>query len=128
MKTICSNSYVSNDVFYRQEDKDCYQVKRWSPTQQLVIKSIVSMNIYHCLVFTLISHLKVLFNSSPSLSSSTSLLLLLLLLLLFIIYIINLPVVRPRPCQVIYYFGTPILGRKHQLFDRVKFLAPFPGR
>jgi hypothetical protein len=40
MKTISSNSNVSNDVFCRQEDKDCYQVKRWSPTQQLVIKSI----------------------------------------------------------------------------------------
>ena len=42
MKTICSNSDVSNDVVCRQEDKDCYQVKRWPPTQQLVIKSIVS--------------------------------------------------------------------------------------
>jgi hypothetical protein len=41
MKTICSNSDVSNDVFCRQEDKYCYQVKRWPPTQQLVIKSIV---------------------------------------------------------------------------------------
>ena len=38
MKTICSNYNVSNDVFCRQEDKDCYQVKRWPPTQQLVIK------------------------------------------------------------------------------------------
>jgi len=36
-----SNFDVSNDVFCRQEDKDCYQVKRWSPTQQLVIKSII---------------------------------------------------------------------------------------
>ena len=41
MKTICLNSDVSNDVFCRQEDKDGYQVKRWPPTQQLVIKSIV---------------------------------------------------------------------------------------
>ena len=41
VQTICSNSDVSNDVFCRQEDKDCYQVKRWPPTQQLVIKSIV---------------------------------------------------------------------------------------
>ena len=40
-ETICSNYDVSNDVFCRQEDKDCYQVKRWPPTQQLVIKSIV---------------------------------------------------------------------------------------
>jgi len=42
MKTICSNSDVSNDVLFRQEDKDCHQVKMWPPTQQLVIKSIVS--------------------------------------------------------------------------------------
>jgi hypothetical protein len=41
MKTIYSNSDVSNDVFYKQEDKDGYQVKRWPPTQQLVIKSII---------------------------------------------------------------------------------------
>jgi hypothetical protein len=47
---------------------------------------------YHCLVFTLILYLKVLFNSSSSSS------------LLFIIYIVNLHVVRPRSCRVIYYF------------------------
>jgi hypothetical protein len=41
MKTIYSNSNVSNDVLFRQEDKNCHQVKMWSPTQQLVIKSIV---------------------------------------------------------------------------------------
>jgi len=29
-------------------------------------------------------------------------------------------VVRPRYCRVIYYFDTPILGRRHQLFGRVK--------
>jgi hypothetical protein len=47
------------------------------------------------------------------------LLLLLLLLLLFIIYTINLLVVRPRSCRVIYYFDTPALGRRHQSFGRV---------
>jgi hypothetical protein len=52
---------------------------------------------YHCLVFTLILYLKVLFNSSSSSSSSSS-------SLLFIIYIVNLHVVRPRSCRVIYYF------------------------
>jgi len=41
MKTIRSNSDVSNDVLFKQEDKDCHQVKIWSPTQQLVIESIV---------------------------------------------------------------------------------------
>jgi hypothetical protein len=71
---------------------------------------------YHCLIFTLILHLRVLFHSSSSPSSSS---LLLLLLLLFIIYIVHLPVVRPRSCRVIYYFDTPALGIRHQLFDRV---------
>jgi hypothetical protein len=42
MRTICLNSDVSNDILFRQKDKDCHQVKMWSPTQQLVIKSIVS--------------------------------------------------------------------------------------
>ena len=43
-------------------------------------------------------------------------------LLLFIIYTINLHVVRPRSCQVIYYFDTPALGRRHQSFGRVNRL------
>jgi hypothetical protein len=45
------------------------------------------------------------------------------LLLLSIIYIVNLPVVRPRSCQVIYYFDTPTLERRHQSFGRVKQLG-----
>jgi hypothetical protein len=49
-------------------------------------------------------------------------------LLLLIIYTIILPMVRPRSCRVIYYFDTPALGRRHQFFGRVKFLAPLPGR
>ena len=36
-----SSSDVNNDVLFIQEDKDFHQVKRWPPTQQLVIKSIV---------------------------------------------------------------------------------------
>ena len=52
-------------------------------------------------------------------NSLFNLLLLLLLLLLFIIYIVNLLVVRPRSCQVIYYFDTPVLGRRHQSFGHV---------
>jgi len=75
---------------------------------------------YYCLIFTLILHLEILFNSSSSLSSSSSSsLLLLLLLLLFIIYTVNLLVIRRRSCRVIYYFDTPTLGRKHQSFGRV---------
>jgi hypothetical protein len=39
--------------------------------------------------------------------------------LLIIIYTINLFMVRPRSCRVIYYCDTPALGIRHQLFDRV---------
>jgi len=42
-------------------------------------------------------------------------------LLLFIIYTINLLVVRPRSCRVIYYFNTPALGRRHQSFGHVNY-------
>ena len=28
--------------------------------------------------------------------------------------------VRPRSCQIIYYFDTPALGIKHQSFDHVR--------
>ena len=41
------------------------------------------------------------------------------IVLLFIIYTINLSVVWPRSCRVIYYFDTPALGRRHQSFSRV---------
>ena len=41
MSTVGSNSDVSNDVLFRQEDKDFHQVKSCPPTQQLVIKLIV---------------------------------------------------------------------------------------
>ena len=42
MRIVGSSFDVSNDVLFRQEDKDFHQVKSWPPTQQLVIKSIVS--------------------------------------------------------------------------------------
>jgi len=41
MIEVCSNYDVINDVFGRQEDKNCYQVKMWPPIHQLVNKSIV---------------------------------------------------------------------------------------
>ena len=41
ISTVSSSSDVSNDVLFRQEEKDFHQVKSWPPTQQLVIKSIV---------------------------------------------------------------------------------------
>jgi len=42
------------------------------------------------------------------------------LLLLLIIYIVHFPLVRLRSCRVIYYFDTPALGIRHQLFDCVR--------
>jgi hypothetical protein len=33
---------------------------------------------------------------------------------------------RPRSCQVIYYFDTPALGIRHQLFDRVTWHLTTP--
>jgi len=118
---------------------------------------------YHCLILTLIFHLKVLINfffflifiiiiinsiigiiiiiitititiiiSSITTTSSSIVVVVVVTiiveLLLLIIYTINLPVVRPWSCHVIYYFNTPALRRRHQSFSRVKFLAPLPGR
>jgi hypothetical protein len=99
---------------------------------------------YHCLILTLIFHLKVLINffffiifiiiiinsiigiiiMTTTTSSITIIVVvvvtIVVVLLLFIIYIINLPVVRPRSCWVIYYFDTPALGRRHQFSGRVR--------
>jgi len=47
---------------------------------------------------------------------------LLLSISLFVGYTVNLLVVRPRSCRVIYHFDTPILRRRYQLFGRVIFL------
>jgi len=112
---------------------------------------------YHCLILTLIFHLKVLINSFffiifiiiiinsiiciiiiiiITTTTTTTIIVIIIIiiiivivivvivtivavLLLFIIYTINLPVVRPRSCRVIYYFNTPALGRRHQSFGRV---------
>ena len=41
MIEVSSNYDVINDVFGRQEDKNCHQVKMWPPIHQLVNKSIV---------------------------------------------------------------------------------------
>ena len=117
---------------------------------------------YHCLILTLIFHLKVLINfffflifiiiiinsiigviiiittttiTITSITTTTTTIIIVVvvvtivvILLLLIIYTSNLPVVRPRSCRVIYYFDTPALGRRHQSFSRVKFLALLPGR
>jgi hypothetical protein len=114
---------------------------------------------YHCLILTLIFHLKVLINfffflifiiiiinsiigiiiiitttiTITIISITTTSIIvvvvvvlivivvtIIVVLLLLIIYTINLPVVRPRSCRVIYYFDTPALWRRHQSFGRVK--------
>jgi hypothetical protein len=114
---------------------------------------------YHCLILTLIFHLKVLINFffffiifiiiiinsiigiiiittitiTITTTTTTTIIIIIIIiiviivtivvvLLLFIIYTINLPVVRPRSCWVIYYFDTPALGRRHQSFGRVTLL------
>ena len=41
MIEVCSNYDVINDLFGRQEDKNCHQVKMWPLTHQLVNKLIV---------------------------------------------------------------------------------------
>jgi hypothetical protein len=38
---MISNYDVINEVFGKQEDKNCHQVKMWPPIHQLVNKSIV---------------------------------------------------------------------------------------
>jgi hypothetical protein len=62
-----------------------------------------------------------LFNPYINITSQSSLQLpfLLLSISLFVVYTVNLPMVRPRSCQVIYYFDTPTLGRRHQSFGHV---------
>ena len=78
--------------------------------------SNIDICFYYCLILTLISHLKDLFNS-------------LLHYIYIYIYIVDLPVDRPRSCRVIYYFDTLALGIRHQLFDRItKLILSFiPG-
>jgi hypothetical protein len=104
---------------------------------------------YHCLILTLIFHLKVLINfffffifiiiiinsiigiiiitTTTVITTTTTIIIVVvvvvvtvvIVLLSFIIYTINLPVVRPRSCRVIYYFDALALGRRHQSFSRV---------
>jgi hypothetical protein len=72
------------------------------------------------LILTIILFLfKFLYQYHISKLSSTSFPL--LSISLFIVYTFNLLMVQPRSCWVIYYFDTPILRRRHQLFDRVIF-------
>jgi len=80
---------------------------------------------YHCLILTLILHLKVLINFFFLLFIIIIIIIVVvvvILLLLTIIYTINLPVVRPRSCRVIYYFDTPTLWKRHQSFGRVSLI------
>ena len=85
---------------------------------------------YHCLILISISHLKTLFIIIIIITTTTTITILIvvvvvvvvIVLLLFIIYIVNLLLVRPRSCRVIYYFDTPALGRRHQSFSLVNHL------
>ena len=97
---------------------------------------------YHCLILTLIFHIKILINfffffffiviiviiiiiTTTTTTTTIIVIIVVVVLLLFIIYTINLLVVWPRSCRVIYYFDTPALGRRHQSFDRVSLTSIF---
>jgi hypothetical protein len=60
-----------------------------------------------------------LFNPHINLTFQIPFKFLVLLYILFVIYIVDLSVVRPRSCRVIYYFDTSALGIRHQSFDHV---------
>jgi hypothetical protein len=60
-----------------------------------------------------------LFNPHINLTFQIPFKFLVLLYILFVIYIVDLSVVRPRSCRVIYYFDTSVLGIRHQSFDHV---------
>jgi len=91
---------------------------------------------YHCLIITLIFHLKILINFFfffiiiiiIIIIITIIVVIVVVVLLLSIIYTINLHVVRPRSCRVIYYFDTLTLRRRHQSFGRVKYQQPLTYR
>ena len=110
-----------------------YTILVWS-----TISGSSNLNIcfYHCLILTLILHLKVLFITTTTINiiisisisisistttttTTTTTIIVVVIVLLFIIYIVHLFVVRPQSCWVIYYFDTPALERRHQSFSRV---------
>jgi len=88
---------------------------------------------YHCLILILIFLLKVLINFFffffffffyyfiivVVVVVVVVVVIVVVVLLLFIIYTINLHVVRPRSCRIIYYFDTLTFGKRHQFFGRV---------
>jgi hypothetical protein len=47
----------------------------------------------------------------------------LLSILLFVVYTVNLPMVRPRSCRVIYYLDTPTLGEEINIWSCQVFSA-----
>jgi len=93
--------------------------------------SNIDICFYHCLIFILIFHLKVLINFFffffffYFIIIIIIIIIVVIVILLFIIYTINLPVVRPRSCRVIYYFDTPTFGKRHQSFGRVTELPHY---
>ena len=86
---------------------------------------------YYCLILTLIFHLKALINfflffiTTTTTTTTTSITIIVIIvvvvLLLSIIYTINLHVVRPLSCRVIYYYGTLTLG------EDINFLVMLGG-
>jgi hypothetical protein len=84
----------------------------------MIILYLFEISLVDPLTLTIILYLfKSLHQYHISKLSSTPFLL--LYISLFVVYTVNFLVVRPRSCRVIYYFNTPTLRRKHQLFDRV---------
>ena len=98
----------------------------------IIINSIIGIIIITTTI-TIITIIKI----TTTTSTSTSIIIIIIVivivivvtivvvLLLLIIYTINLPVVRPRSCRVIYYFDTPTLGKRHQSFGRVNRAQSF---
>jgi hypothetical protein len=80
--------------------------------------SNIDIYFYYCLILILISHHKDFFNSLL-----IYIYIYIYIYILLIIYIVDLPVVRLRSCRVIYYFDTPALGIRHQLFNHVTWLG-----
>jgi len=124
---VCLNTWQMPCVFwFYSNSSTVYTILVWNTISG---SSNLDICCYHCLILTLIFHLKVLINFFffffiiIIIIIITTIIVVVIVLLLIIIYTINLPVVRPRSCRVIYYFDTPALGRRHQSFGRVKFLC-----
>jgi hypothetical protein len=75
----------------------------------IIINSIIGIII---IIITTIT-ITITITTTTTTTTNIIIIVVVVVLLLFIIYTINLPVVRPRFCWVIYYFDTPAPGRRH---------------